>query len=98
MSYITFRMNKRLIQLGQDLDRAWFYNLIVKVSDISTEEQFKDMWNELKYHGFPIYSYDENTIQAVYKDRYQKVADKFRELEKEGWKKWNEWSLANQIW
>ena len=80
-------MNKQIIYFGQDPDKAEFYNLIVKVTDLRSKAQAQEEWIKLKFHGFHIHHYDNYNIEAVYKDRYQKVADKFRELEKEGWKK-----------
>ncbi len=79
-------MIKNILHFGQDLDNAEFYNLIVKVTDISSKDQFKEIWNELKHHGFIIHHNDEHTIEAVFKNRYQIVLDKFRELDKSGWK------------
>ena len=66
-------MTKKISHFGQDLDKIEFYNLIVKVTDISSKDQFKDVWNELKYHGFIIHHNDEYTIEAELKNRYQEV-------------------------
>ncbi len=87
LSYTSDTMNKQIIHFGKDPNKPEFYNLIVKVTDPSSRDQTKEVWIELKYHGFHIHHYDEYSIEAVYKDRYQKTLDKFRELEKTDWKK-----------
>ena len=78
-------MNKKIIHFGQDSDKAEFYNLIVKVTDIEPA-QFLDMQEELLFKGFTIYYQDGNTIEACFKNHYMEVLNKFRELDKEGWK------------
>lgn len=78
-------MNKQIIHFSQDLDKAEFYNLIVKVTDISSKNRFKEIWNELKVRKFTIYYFDDCTIEAVFKHRYLEVVEKFRQLEKQGW-------------
>ena len=40
-------MTKQISHFGQDLDKIEFYNLIVKVTDISSKDQFKDVWNDM---------------------------------------------------
>ena len=79
------KMNKQIIHFGQDLDKAEFYNLIVKVTDISPGQSL-DIQDELLFKGFTIYYRDGNTIEANFKDRYQEVLKIYRELEITGWK------------
>ena len=38
-------MNKQIIHFGQYIDKAEFYNLIEKVTDISSKNQFKGGMN-----------------------------------------------------
>ncbi len=86
LSYTGDIINKQIIHFGKDPHKEEFYNLIVKVTDISSKDVFKDVWNELKHHGFIIHHNDEHTIEALFKNRYLEVLNKFRELEKIGWK------------
>lgn len=79
------KMNKQIVHFGQDPDKKEFHNLIVKVTDIGPA-QFLDIQEELLFKGFTIYYQDGNTIEASFKNRYLEVANKFREIEKEGWK------------
>ena len=79
-------MNKQIIHFGQDLNKAEFYNLIVKVSDINSTELFNEIRDELLQHGFIIYHFDEHTIEANFKHKYLEVLNKYRELDKEKWK------------
>ncbi len=78
-------MNKQIIHFGQDLDKAEFYNLIVKVSDINSTELFNEIRDELLQRGFIIYHFDEHTIEANFKHRYMEVLKKYKELDKENW-------------
>ncbi len=80
-------MKKQIINFGQDPHKPEFYNLIVKVTDPSSRDQTKEVWVELKYHGLHIHHYNEHSIEAVFKNKYREVLNKFRELEKTGWKK-----------
>ncbi len=82
-------MNKQIIHFGQDPNKAEFYNLIVKVSDINSAELFNEIRDELLQRGFIIYHFDEYTIEANFKHRYLEVLNKYKELEKDGWKQSN---------
>jgi hypothetical protein len=73
-------LNKKIIHFGQDLDKAEFYNLIVKVTDIGSS-QLSEIRDELLSREYTIYYSDDNTIEANFKNRYMEVANKFRELE-----------------
>ncbi len=79
-------MKKQIIHLGQDLDRKEFYNLIVKASDINSEELANEVKDELLGRGFMIFYSDEYTVEACFKHRHQEVWDMRRELDKIGWK------------
>ena len=57
----------------------------MKVTDLDPA-QLLDIQEELLFYGFTIYYQDGNTIEAAYKDRYQKVLYKYREIESVGWK------------
>lgn len=82
-------MKKRILYFGQDLDKAEFYNLIVKVSDINSTELFNEIRDELLQRDFMIYHFDEHTIEANFKHGYMEVLNKYSELEKDGWKQSN---------
>ena len=78
-------MNKKIIHFGQDLDKAEFYNLIVKVTDIGSSELSAEIRNELLSREFMIYYSDDDSIEANYKNKYWQVSQKFRELNVTGW-------------
>ncbi len=80
-------MNKQIIHFGQDPDKEEFYNLIVLVTNIGSEELSKEIRDELLQRDFTIYYFDENQIEECFKHRYLELLNKFRELDKLGWKK-----------
>ena len=47
-------MNKQIIHFGQDLDKAEFYNLIVKVTDINSQDLSIEIRDELLTREFTI--------------------------------------------
>ncbi len=77
-------MNKIIIHFGQDLNRAEFYNHIVKVTYINFSELSNETRDELLQRNFTIYYFDDDTIEAEYKHRYMEVANKSRDLEMTG--------------
>jgi len=79
-------MNKQIIHFGKDPDKPEFYNLIVVVTNIGSPELSKEIRDDLFVRDFTIHYFDENQIEANFKDRYQEVSNKYRELEKTGWK------------
>ena len=78
-------MKKYIHFFSKDIDKPEFYNLIIVVSEISSG-QLSDIKDEVLKRRFTIYHIDENRIEACYKDRYQEVLNKFRELDQTGWK------------
>jgi hypothetical protein len=68
------------------IDKEEFYNLILKIENITSKEQFQEVWEELQFHGINIFYHDENTIEGAFKHRYMEVLNKYRELDKCGWK------------
>ena len=78
-------MNKKIHYFGKDIDKPEFYNLIIVISEIPSG-QVSDIKDEVLQRGFKIYLIDENRIEACFKDRYQEVLDKFRDLDKAGWR------------
>jgi hypothetical protein len=79
-------MNKQIIHFGQDPHKPEFYNLIVLATNIGSIDLTKNILDDLFIKDFTIYYFDEYQIEAAYKNKYQKVLDKFRELDKTGWK------------
>ena len=79
-------MNKKIIHFGQDPHKPEFYNLIIVVSEILSD-QLLDIKHEVFKHGFTIYYIDEDRIEACYKNRYMEVLNKYRELNGAGLKK-----------
>ena len=57
-------MNKQIIYFGQDLDKEEFYNLIVKVTDINSQDLSTEIRDELLTREFTIYYFDEFQIEA----------------------------------
>ena len=82
-------MTKRMIFLGQDPDRAEFYNLYVRATDIPDREVFKEIQDELLGLGFLIFHYDGYTIEARFKNRYMQVSDMRSHLDSIGWQLWH---------
>ncbi len=79
-------MRKKIVYFGQNLDKAEFYNLIVNVTDIDSPETVVDEINSFMLaNGFMLYHIDEYVIEAAFKHRYLEVAEKFRQLKKQGW-------------
>jgi len=79
-------MNKQIIHFGQDPHKPEFYNLIVLATNIGSEELSKEIQDDLFYRDFTIYFFDENQFEAEYKNRYEEVLNKYREIESNGWK------------
>jgi len=71
-------MKKEIVHFGQDLDKAEFYNLIVKVTDIDSPETAEEINSFLLANRFMLYHIDEYAIEAAFKHRYLEVAEKFR--------------------
>ena len=83
-------MNKQIIHCGQDLEKAEFYNLIVRITDIGFYELSAETRDELLSREFTIYYSDDGTIEAIFKHCYMEVVNKLRELKKDGWELKNE--------
>ena len=79
-------MKIAIVHFGQNPDKEEFYNLIVKVTDINSQDLSTEIRDELLTREFTIYHIDEFTIEANYKNRYMQVLQKLRELEASGWK------------
>ena len=78
-------MHKQIIHFGQDSDRAEFYNLIVRATDIGSSELSVEMRDEPLSREFTIFYSDDLTIEAGFRNRYMEVPNKFGEMEKDGW-------------
>ena len=79
-------MHKQIIHFGQNPDKEEFYNLVVKSTDIPSQQELSELKNELLRDDFIISFNDENVIKAYYKHRYLEVMYKFRHLESEEWR------------
>jgi hypothetical protein len=78
-------MDKQIIHFGQDLDKAEFYNVILKISDITSKEQIREVWDELQFHNINIFYYDDFCIEGAFKNRHTQTLNKYRELRKIGY-------------
>jgi hypothetical protein len=80
-------VNKQIIHFDQDLEKPEFYNILIKVSNIDSAELSTEIRDGLLRREFMIYYSQGDTIEAAFKNIYNEVKDKYRELEKDGWKR-----------
>ncbi len=73
-------MKKQIIHFGQDIDRKEFYNLIIKITDINSEELSVELRDDLLFNDFMIHYMDEYTIEACFKHRHLEVLHKWQKL------------------